>query len=176
MNHPRLPTFLFCFLLLLGSLQCIHVYPQLPDVMASHFSGRGVPNNFQPKSAFFLIFGVVTAVCAIPAFLVPRRLPSLPPDKINLPNKSYWLAPEHREGTFLFFRAQMAWWGCALLFLLLYTMTLAINANLPSIGYFNWKGMWFALGAFLFFTIFWLTNFLRHFLNVPDSPSPSHTS
>jgi uncharacterized membrane protein len=175
MNHPRLPTFLFCFLLLLGILRCVQVYPQLPDVMASHFSGRGVPNNFQPKSAFFLIFGVVTAVCAIPAFFVPRRLLNLSPDKINLPNKSYWLAPERREDTFRFFRAQMAWWGCALLFLLLYTMILAINANLRSVGYFNGQRLLFALGAFLLFTVCWLVHFVGHFLNVPDSPSSPHT-
>jgi len=174
-NNPRLPTFLFCFLLLLGILQCVHLYPQLPDVMASHFTGRGLPNNWQPKPAFFLLFAVVTAVCAIPAFLVPRRLPKLPPDKINLPNKSYWLAPSRREDTFRFFRVQMAWWGCGLLALLLYTMVLAMNANLPGVGYFNWQGMWFALAAFLLFTVFWLTHFVRHFRNAPHSGLSSPT-
>jgi uncharacterized membrane protein len=175
MNDPRLPTLLFCFLLLLGILQCVHVYPQLPNVMASHFTGRGVPNGFQPKSAFFCLIGVIVALCAIPAFLVPRRLPKLPPEKINLPYKSYWLAPERREDTFRFFRAQMAWWGCGLLFLLLYTMFLAVNANLPGIGYFNWQGMLLALGAFLLFTILWLTHFVLHFCNVSDSPTSSRS-
>ena len=120
MNDARLPTFLYVFLLVLGLLQWAHVYPQLPDVMASHFSGHGTPNAWQPKPAFFRVDGIVIPVTAVPTFVVPRRLPSMPPDKINLPNKSYWLAPERREATFCFVRTQMAWFGCALLFVLLY--------------------------------------------------------
>ncbi len=116
MNDTRVPTFLYVFLMLLGLLQWAHVYPQLPDIMASHFSGHGTPNNWQPKQAFFLLMGVVVLISAIPTFVVPRRLASMPEDKINLPNKSYWLAPERREDTFRFVRVKMAWFGCALLF------------------------------------------------------------
>jgi uncharacterized membrane protein len=167
MNDTRVPTFLYVFLLLLGLLQWAHVYPQLPDIMASHFSGHGTPNNWQPKQAFFLLMGVVVLISAIPTFVVPRRLASMPEDKIDLPNKSYWLAPERREDTFRFVRVKMAWFGCALLFLLFYATSEAINANLPNIGHFNWRGMWFALGGFLVFTVVWLVQFLRHFYNVP---------
>ena len=169
MNDSRFPTILYCVLLVLGVLQWAHVYPQLPAVMASHFSGYGAPNGWQPKPAFFAVMALVIAVTAIPTFLVPRRLPSLPPERINLPNKSFWLAPERREETFRFFRAQMAWFGCALLFLLLYATSQAINANLPSIGRFDWQGMWYALGGFAIFCIVWLIHLLRHFQNVPES-------
>jgi len=175
MKDSRLPTFLFCLMVVLAVLQCVHIYPQLPDVMASHFTGRGVVNGWQPKPAFFLLIGVVIIVSAIPAFVVPRRLPSMPDEKINLPNKSYWLAPERREETWRFFRAQMAWWGCALLFLLLYTMSLAINANLPSVGHFDWQGMWYALGAFLLFTTLWIVHLLRYFYKIPGSGISSPT-
>lgn len=78
MNDSRFPTILYCVLLVLGVLQWAHVYPQLPAVMASHFSGYGVPNGWQPKPAFFAVMALVIAVTAIPTFLVPRRLPSLP--------------------------------------------------------------------------------------------------
>lgn len=169
MNDSRPPTFLFCLMVVLGVLRCVHVYPQLPDTMASHFTARGIPNGWQPKPALFLLIGVVIMVSAIPAFIVPRRLPAMPADRINLPNQSYWLAAERREDTWRFFRAQMAWWGCALLLLLLYTMSAAINANLPSIGYFNWRGMWYALGAFLLFTTLWIVHLLRHFYNLPPT-------
>ena len=57
-----------------------------------------MPNGWQPKPAFFILIAVVILTPAIPAFIVPRRFPSIPADKINLPNKSYWLAPERREG------------------------------------------------------------------------------
>ena len=77
MNDARIPTFLFLLLVLFAVLQCVHVYPQLPDVMASHFDARGTPNGWQPKHAFFILIAVVILVCTIPAFIVPWRLPSL---------------------------------------------------------------------------------------------------
>jgi uncharacterized membrane protein len=169
MNDSRLPTILYFVLLLLGIMQWAHVYPQLPNVMASHFTARGIPNGWQSKPVFFLLMAIVIVVTAVPAFLVPRRLPSMPPDKINLPNKSYWLAPEHREATWSFFRAQMAWFGCAVLFVLLYAASQAINANLPNIGQFDWQGMWYVLGGFLLFCTGWLIHLLHHFYHPPES-------
>lgn len=173
MNDARIPTSLFLLMVLFAILQCARVYPQLPDVMASHFNAHGTPNDWQPKPAFFILIGVVILVSAIPAFLVPRRLPSMSPDKMNLPNKSYWLAPERREETWRFFRVQMAWWGCALLFILLYAMFQAINANLPSVGHFNSAGMLYVLVAFLLFSVAWVVHLIRHFSKLPDSESPS---
>jgi len=161
MNDARVPTFLFVLLVLFAVLQCVHVYPQLPDTMASHFDAHGTPNGWQPKLAFFILIGVVIVVCTIPAFIVPRRLPSISPDKINLPNKSYWLAPERCDETWRFFRVQMAWWGCALLSILLYAMFLAIDANLPSVGHFNSEAMWYALAAFLLSSILWIVHLIR---------------
>jgi uncharacterized membrane protein len=173
MNNERIPTFLFLLLVLFAVLQCVHLYPQLPDTVASHFDAHGRPNGWQHKSAFFIVIGVVILVCTIPAFIIPRRLPYISPDKINLPNKSYWLAPERREETWRFFRVQMAWWGCALLFVLLYAMFLAINANLPSVDHFNSEGMLYALGAFLLFSVIWMIQLVRHFSQLPDSNSSS---
>lgn len=171
MNDARIPTFLFLLLVIFAVLQCVHVYPQLPHVMASHFDAHGTPNGWQPKAAFFILIGAVIVICTIPAFIVPRWLPSLSPEKINLPNKTYWLAPERRDETWRFFRVQMAWWGCALLFVLLYAMFQAINANLPSVGQFNSEGMWYVLAAFLLFSITWVVHLVRHFSKSPDSNS-----
>ena len=141
--------------------------------MASHFNAHGVPNGWQPKPAFFILIGVVIIIPAIPAFIVPRRFLSMPPDKINLPNKSYWLAPERRAETGRFFSAQMVWFGCALLFLLLYAMSQAIDANLPGVGHSDWQGMCYALGAFMLFMVVWIVHLLRHFSRVPESQFPS---
>ena len=135
----------------------------------NHFTGRGIPNGWQSKPAFFLLMAIVIVVTALPTFLVPRRLPSMSPEKINLPNKSYWLAPEHRASTWSFLRAQMAWFGCALLFVLLYASSQAINANLPGITQFDWQGTLYVLGGFLLFCIGWLIHLLHHFYNPPDS-------
>jgi uncharacterized membrane protein len=176
MNDKRLPGFLYLASVIAAILRCAYVYPQLPDVMASHFNAYGVPNGWQPKNTFFILIAAVIVIPAVLAFIVPRRFPSMPPDKINLPNKSYWLAPERREETWRFFSAQMAWFGCALLFLLLYAMSQAIDANLPSVGQLNWPGMCFALGAFMLFIVVWVVHLLRHFSRVPESQSQSSSS
>jgi uncharacterized membrane protein len=174
MNDSRFPTLLYFLMLALGLLEWVHAYPQLPERMASHFTGNGTPNGWQPKEAFFLFTSLVIVVTAVPSFLVPRQLASLSPDKINLPNKSYWLAPEHREQTSRFFRAQMAWFGCGLLFVLLYAISQAINFNLPNVRHFDSRGMWYVIGGFALFAVTWIIHFVRHFCNVPspDAPTP----
>jgi len=172
MNNSRFPTLLYFLMLALGVLQWAHAYPQLPETMASHFTGNGTPNGWQPKQAFFLMTSIIIAVTAIPTFLAPRKISKRSPDRINLPNKAYWLAPEHREETWGFIRTYMAWFGCGLLFVLLYGISQAINFNLPNIRHFDSQGMWYVIGGFLLFVLVWLIQFLRHFYNVP----PSHPS
>jgi uncharacterized membrane protein len=177
MSDSRLPTLLYLLMLAFGLLHWAHRYPQLPNVMASHFAADGAPNGWQPKFVFFLLTSLVIAVTAIPTFLVPRKMAMLSPDKINLPNKAYWLAPEQRDETWRFVAAYMAWFGCGLLFVLLYGISQAINANLPAVGHFNSQRMWRVLVGFALFVIVWLIHLLRHFYKVPSSSSsPSPTS
>jgi uncharacterized membrane protein len=173
MNSSRLPALIYFLLLIMGVLQWVNAYPQLPQTMASHFAANGTPNGWQPKQFFFLLTSVVIAVTAIPTFFAARRIRNRPPEKINLPNKAYWLAPEHREDTWRYISTFMAWFGCGVLFVLLYGISQAINYNLPNIRHFDSQGMLYVLGAFLLYVIVSLILFVRHFRNVPDSYSSS---
>jgi hypothetical protein len=116
MTDSRLPALIYSIMLILGLLQWARVYPQLPARMAAHFAADGTPNGFQSKLAFFILMFVIFGPSAFVAFVTPRILAGKPPERLNLPNKSYWLAPDHREETFRFCRAQMGWFGCAILF------------------------------------------------------------
>lgn len=174
MNDSRLPAILYLLMLAMGLLNWAHVYPQLPGVMASHFTARGVANGWAPKPAFFAIMALCVCLSAFAGFMVPRALASQPAEKLNLPNKDYWLAPPQREDTWRFIRAQLAWFACALLFVFLYATSQAINANLPSIGHFDWQGMLAVLVGFGLFCVLWIAVFLRHFYNVPPSFPSSH--
>jgi len=140
--------------------------------MASHFSAHGVANGRAPKSAFF--GGMAFCVCfsAFVGFFVPRQISGTPASRLNLPNKDYWLAPEHREGTWRFIRAQMVWFACALLFVFLFGTSQAINANLPSVGHFNAEAMLAVMLAFGLFCVLWIALFLRHFYTLPASVNP----
>lgn len=171
MNDSRLPALVFFLMLALALLQWVQVYPQLPDRMASHFSGNGTPNGWQSKHDFFVFSSIVVLVCAGISFLVSRAIAVFPPELINLPNKSYWLAPERREETSRVFAAHMGWFGCGLLFVLLYAISQAINFNLPRHEPFNSQGMIFVLVGFCLFAILLFAHLLRHFYAAPPSSS-----
>ncbi len=173
MNSSRLPALIYLLLLILGVLQWVHAYPQLPATMASHFARDGTPNGWQPKQAFFLLTAIIIAITSIPAFFVTRSISKRPPEKINLPHKDYWLSPEHQEETWRFIGALMAWFGCGLMVVLLYAISQTINYNLPSIHRFDTRGMLFVLGGFILFVILGLVYFVRHFYVVPPSARSS---
>jgi uncharacterized membrane protein len=170
MNESRLAFFAYLLMLALGILQWVHVYPQLPQHMASHFAANGTPNGWMPKNAFFLLTVVMTALSALPAVLAPRSITSKSDARLNLPKEDYWLAPEHRQETFRFINAQMSWFSCGILFVLLYGTSQAINANLPGIGYFNSRGMFYVMVGFVLLTLLWTVRLITHFSNTPDSP------
>jgi uncharacterized membrane protein len=176
-NESRLAFLLYFLLLAFGILNWLHAYPQLPQLMASHFAANGRPNGWMPKDLFFAVTVLVTFVSLLPAFLAPRSIAKRPPSRLNLPNKDYWLSPEHRAETYEFIKAQMAWFSCGILFVLLYGTSQAINANLPGVGYFNARGMFYVMVGFVAMIVVWMVRFLRHFYNAPDSPaSPSQNS
>jgi len=173
MNNVRLPVLFFAFMLVLAVLQWVQVYPQLPDRVACHFAADGTPNGWQSKQDFFLIPCIVVAGCTLVSFLLPLILALLPPELINLPNKYYWLAPERRVETSRFMTAHMAWFGCGLLFVLLYAISQAINANLPNRGQFNSLGMEYVIGGFMLYGVLVFGHMLRHFYKVPPSSDSS---
>lgn len=161
-------------MLAMGLLNWAHVYPQLPATMASHFTARGVANGWAPKQAFFGLMAFCIFLSAFVGFVVPLQIARKPAAKLNLPHKDYWLAPERREDTWRFIGAQMVWFACALLFVFLYGTSQVINANLRSVGYFNWQGMLAVMIGFGLFCALWIAIFLRHFYNVPPTSPSSH--
>jgi uncharacterized membrane protein len=152
-----------------GVLYFSTLYSRLPDLVASHFNASGAPTAWMPKSAFFIFFPFVMLFVSIPVFVVPKQIANKSNDKINLPNKEYWLAPERRTETMEFVGTQMGWFGCAVLALLLAGFYDAITANLRPNHTFDSTSFYIALGAFFAFIIFWLTRMMSHFRNAPTA-------
>jgi uncharacterized membrane protein len=163
MQTSGLPKLIYGLLAAVSLLYFLFLYPQLPDPMASHFNASGAATAWMPKSGFFTLILIVTLAAALPVFLVPRSMAKLSNDKINLPNKEYWLAPERRAETIQYFGIQMGWFGCALLAFLFCGLYNAVAANFRPDHHFDSGSFYVVLGAFLAFVIVWLVRLLSHF-------------
>jgi len=168
-DDPRLPRLLYFFLLFAGLLMATYYYPQMPQRMASHFAADGHPNGWMLREPFFLILFVVAASSAMVAFFAPWQIAATQNARINLPNRDYWLAPERRDATMRYVAAMMGWFGCALLFVLISGIFLAMQANLAPGGRFNSEAMIAVLVGFLLFLLVWMVRFIRHFQRIAPS-------
>jgi uncharacterized membrane protein len=170
-QNSGLPKLIYILLAAVGLLYFSFLYPQLPDPMASHFNASGAATAWMPKSGFFTLILIVTLASSVPAFLVPKLMAKLPNDKINLPNKDYWLASERRADTMQYLGIQMGWFGCGLLALLLCGFYNAVAANFRPDHHFDSGSFYTVLAAFLAFIIVWLVHLLSHFARVPRGNS-----
>jgi uncharacterized membrane protein len=132
MAGTRVPRILFFAILLAAIAQCVHDFPLLPDRVASHFGASGMPNGWMTKPQFLIAYAVVLLPALVVEFWVGGRVSKKPDSRLRLPNKEYWLAPEHRDETFAYFESFFAWYGCAFLLVEVFAMGLAMRANLQA--------------------------------------------
>jgi uncharacterized membrane protein len=163
MPGKRLPNALFIAILFGGVAQCLHDFPLLPERMASHFAASGAPNGWMTKSQFLEIYALTLLPALAVEFWVARRISKTSGARLHLPNKEYWLAPERREATFAYFESFFAWYGCALLFLLVFAMGLAMRANLNPPPQLPTGPIVSALVAFVLFNVAALAAMFRRF-------------
>ena len=147
--------------------QCIHDFPLLPDRLASHFGPSGMPNGWMTKQQFFITYAVVFLPALFVEFLLGRSVANKPADKLRLPNKEYWLAPERRTETFAYFESFFAWYGCALLLVEALAMGLAMRANFDNPPVLATGPIVTVIGGFIIFNISAVIAMYRRF-SVPE--------
>jgi serine/threonine-protein kinase len=171
MQKSRLPKLVFVLLAVWAAFYFSSLYAQLPEVMASHFNARGVPNGWQTKSAFFSVLVGVSVLAAVIGFAIPRVISALPPEYVNLPNKGYWLAPEQRAETMDFLTGYFAWFGCTLFAVILISINFALQANLHPERRPDATPMFFVLASFLAFAIVGTIRMVKRFAPPPPDNS-----
>lgn len=159
----RLPQIALVVALAIAAVQIAYYYPQLPDIMASHFDFSGAPNSWQPKAVFFGLFSFIYVFFTIMFWSLPHLILVTPPSLINVPNKDYWLAPERREITAHLIGDHLLWLGAFVIGFLILVCQLAIVADLPGRSAGLGSEVWWLTGIFAAITIVWTIRFVRMF-------------
>lgn len=135
----------------------------LPARVAIHFGSGGLPNGWASNAFNTLALLGLHGFLFCAFVFTPRLIFAVPARWVNLPNKSYWLAPENRRRTAALLDSQMAQFGTALLLFLFAVGLLALRANRSISVRLNERAFLLFLSLFLVFTIAWCVAFYRRF-------------
>jgi len=122
---------IFLFIIFLGLM--LYSFFTLPDKVAIHFSGSGVPNNWTNKLNYVISLGAVGILLPLFIIWIFHIIPSLPKEMISLPNKEYWLAPERSQKTMSDLNVYGIWFADILLYIFFIVGYLILDANKHSI-------------------------------------------
>ncbi len=146
-----MPVWLSVAMVLALGVRVALVWSQLPDPMASHFSGGGQPDAFMSRSGFFLWMAVVGGGSVAAVFVAPILLRITPRKLVNLPNRDYWLATnERRDVAIDRLAGVMGWIGAATTGLLVIATELAVQANLEKTNFDDATFLFFLAVYFVF--------------------------
>ena len=135
----------------------------LPERVAIHFGQGGEPNGWALNlvSTFLMIGFNVLVFCGL--YFSPQLIFVLPSKWISLPNRDYWLAPEHRTQTVERFRNRLWQYGVAVFLFMFGVGLLTIDANLSEPIRLNEHLFLIALVGFFAFTAYWTVTLVRAF-------------
>jgi uncharacterized membrane protein len=139
----------------------------LPENIASHFNGAGVPNGFMSKEGyiqFMLLFAVgipTLTVCSI-SFAM-----SFASASINIPNKEYWLSVQNRTQTILFLKSQVAYLGILIASFIAYIHWLLLKANSTQPPQLPNSLFFVGMSVFLLSILWWGLWLVLKFVRVP---------
>ena len=153
-------------LVLVSLVEAARQWNSAPSLVPSHFDAAGRPNAWSSRGEFFTLQVGVTLLIAALFIGIPRLLKSTPASLINLPNKSYWLAPERHEETMDHLASSFEVFACAtvLLLIVLFELTsLASHGGNLATNYFLP-----VLVSYLVFSAGWTVSLIWRFANVPS--------
>ncbi len=103
---------------------------KLPLTVASNFAGNGQAQGFMERHQFLILQSFLIGMMALMFGFMPALLLRMPEGLINMPKKSYWLAPERRQAALAFLGDQLLWMGTATMLFIAYILHLTVAANL----------------------------------------------
>jgi hypothetical protein len=139
----------------------------LPPVVASHFDGAGHPNGFTPRWLYVAL--LVLIVFSVPLLLsiAPLIASGRVGERLNLPNKSYWLHPDRRDGTLDYIATHARWFAYGVTVFLCYVHWLVVRANAVQPAQLSSPALIAGLVAFFIALLAWLAVLYVHFRTPP---------
>ncbi|MFI5346771.1 MAG: DUF1648 domain-containing protein [Elusimicrobiota bacterium] len=154
----------------LGCLvQAARAYFDLPATVASHFNAAGFPDGWAPKGGFLGLYAGMVVLLWISLSGAVRSIQRAPNDRLNLPNKDYWLAPERRDKTLATVASYLRVFGAATNLLLMDVFAQALAVNLRHAARLGHPMI--SLTAYIAFTIVWIAALVRGFRSKPGQGS-----
>ena len=159
----RLLAIVFVVLMAAVAAFIVATSDSLPERVASHFDGAGAPNGYMTREGyrtFMLIFGI-----ALPLLVaaVIGWLPRLAPSAVNIPNRTYWLAPERREETVNILAAYALRLGILMVVFLAGIHWLVLRANAAQPSRLESAPLLMLLAIFVVTLLWWIASLWRRF-------------
>jgi uncharacterized membrane protein len=117
-------------LLMFAAIQTIYYYNKLPDKVASHFGGGGLPDRWTSRPSFFLTYWICLALVLAISLGVPALIIKLPKRLINIPRREYWLSEEKYPEAIRLLRIYFHWLGVILMSFQVAVFQIVFQANL----------------------------------------------
>jgi uncharacterized membrane protein len=138
----------------------------LPEQVAIHFRGGGIPDAWVSKWANALVFIVMQIPLLALCLSIGRLTHNTPARWLSLPNKNYWLQAEHRQELQARISALMEEFGFVLFVFLFMVGLLTLDANLGDPVRLNEPLFLVFFAGFMLYTLYWLVKLFRR-LKVP---------
>src|SRR5262245_12841102 len=108
---PRTRVTLFLALIAFVSVFVWNTTASLPAVVASHFGASGLANGYMPRGTYLTVLLLVVIGGPLLLAYLPYSISRKRVTRLNVPHRSYWLAPQRVAGTQAFLWHHGLWFA-----------------------------------------------------------------
>ena len=166
MRTISIPVILLGLAYALFAVSLAYAAERLPDVVATHFGGEGVPNGWMSRSGN-LLFLVAVAV-GVPLLIIGSCAVSrfFPVRTFHVPNRAYWLSSERRCQTTAYMTRHSLWLASWTVLFVTAINLLIVAANSISPPRLSNTALFVMLGIFVAGVGAWSFFFYGHFWRI----------
>jgi uncharacterized membrane protein len=135
----------------------------LPAVVASHFDVSGLANGYMPRGMYLTVLLIIVVGAPLLLAYLPYSIAKQRATRLNIPHRSYWLAPQRVIETQAFLWHHGLWFAAMLAVFLAYVHWLVVAANRLQPPRIDNDALILALAAFSGGVIVWLVTLWRRF-------------